>query len=295
MRGSLPSTAMPQASPQISAAASTSKGGPVADWNASAPFSRSERVPEAFGVGRHIVPIRPPAESLAYSLRHKLQNLGAALFPHASPGIVCPPGPLPTGPLPPIVVSSLMRSGTHLAIDLLLNNLAGYRQEPLYLDFDAYLYEGFSPLALQAVGSSLVKTHIAQRPFDEESAQALHQLAHRGLVIIPVRSPANIRKSMARWGYPLTEADILQQHQQQLRFWKDHEPILVEFNDLLDPRQAALFLAAVRRRLGLPPAPPAPAPIVAGSSRMRNLWRKLRTRIQASRAPILNTTLGFRL
>ena len=34
---------------------------------------------------------------------------------------------------------------------------------------------------------------------------------------------------------------------------------------------------------------------MAGDSRPRNLWRKLRTRLQASNAPVITTTVGFKL
>jgi len=188
-----------------------------------------------------------------------------------------------------------MRSGTHLTMDLLLNNLPGYRQNPLFIDYDTYVYEGFSPSALLGTGSTIIKTHIIQRPFTATSAGILHQLGRRGLVIIPERDPAKIMASMSRFGYRASEAGILLQHTRQLEFWESFDPMVVPFDDVLDPQKSAVLLRRVRERLGLPAAPSGQFPVVAGSSRPLNLWRKLRTRLQGAAAPAINTTVGFKL
>ena len=246
---------------------------------------------------RDIVPVSLPRNSRAHGLLslRRVQDLAARLIPHGTARVVCPPGPIPTGPQPPIVVSSLMRSGTHLVMDLVLNNLQGYRQDPLYIDFDSYVYEGYSTDALRRAGSTVVKTHFAQRPFTAAAADSLLELASRGAVIIPVRKLADVQRSMAKWGYRISQADLAAQHQQQLDFWNPLNPLLIDFDDLLDAGKAPGFLAALRQRLALPALPQDTVPVMAGDSRPRNLWRKLRTRLQASNAPVINTTVGFKL
>ena len=236
---------------------------------------------------------KPKARGL-FSI-NRLQGLAARFFPHAGPSLICPPGPIPTGPHPPIIVSSLMRSGTHLAMDLVLNNIPEYRQEPLYIDFDSYIYEGYSPQALLSAGSTLIKTHVAQRPFSRAYTDVLRRIGSKGLVIIPIRDISKIRKSMNKWGYDVPEAGLEAQSRNQMAFWSDHQPLLVPFADLLDPDKARHFLNTVIQRLSLNPLPDDQPIRVAGGSRPRNLWRKLRTRLQAAKAPILNTTVGFRL
>lgn len=226
---------------------------------------------------------------------NRLQGIAARIFPHDGPALICPPGPVPTGPRPPIIVSSLMRSGTHLAMDLLLNNLPEYRQDPLYIDFDSYVYEGFSPQSLLGAGSTLIKTHVAQRPFGRAYTDVLRRIGAKGLVVIPVRETSKIRLSMNKWGYDVTDAGLEEHHRSQLEFWKEQRPILIPFAHLLDPEKARDFLQTVRQRLCLDPPPENTPTVVAGRSRPKNLWRKLRTRLQASKAPILNTTVGFRL
>ncbi len=244
---------------------------------------------------REVVPVNRGSSASSFLSLRRLQGIAARLFPHQNARTVCPPGPIPTGPLPPIIVSSLMRSGTHLTIDLLLNNIPGYRQNPLFIDYDTYVYEGYSPSALLGTGSTIVKTHIIQRPFTATSTGILHQLGRRGLVIIPERNPAKIMNSMNRWGYQTTEAEILLQHRRQLDFWENFDPIVVRFEDVLDSEKSAALLRRVRERLGLPEAPSGQLPVVAGSSRPLNLWRKLRSRLQGSAAPVINTTVGFKL
>ncbi len=119
---------------------------------------------------------------------------------------------------------------------------------------------------------------------------------------LPGRLPSflrgNWRTSSDPWpngGYRISQADLAAQHQQQLDFWKLLNPLLIDFDDLLDAGKAPGFLAALRQRLALPALPQDAVPVMAGDSRSRNLWRKLRTRLQASNAPIINTTVGFKL
>jgi hypothetical protein len=188
-----------------------------------------------------------------------------------------------------------MRSGTHLVIDLLLNNVAGYRQSPLYLDYDSYIFEGFCEEALLNAGSCVVKTHVAHRPFDQHAGNTLKALAERGVVIIPVRDPEKIHRSMINFGYHASPGEFAALHARHLEFWKGHDPVLVNFEDLLNPGKAGKFLAEVRERAGLDAAAKAAVPFVALASRTTNLLRKLRTRIQGCKAPRINTSVGFKL
>lgn len=244
---------------------------------------------------QQMIPVsRSTIKAGLFSLR-RAQDLAARLFPHTTGKVMCPPGPLPVGPLPPLIVSSLMRTGTHLIIDLLLNNIQGYRQSPLYLDFDAYTFEGFASAPLLEVGSCVVKTHVAHRPFNQETGDLLRTLAERSVVIIPMRQPEKIFKSMATWGYQASPEEFAGLQARHLDFWKGYDPILVEFNHLLNPEKAAKILAIIRDRAGLPAVSENTLPFVAGSSRARNLFRKLRTRIQGCKAPRINTTVGFKL
>jgi hypothetical protein len=222
-------------------------------------------------------------------LVHSFRALAARVISHETPRLMCPPGPVPLGEHPPIIISSLMRSGTHLLMDLLLNNLPEYRQEPLYVDFDQYVFRGHDRSRLLRAGSCLIKTHAAQRPFDESVQEFLRDLGARGLVIIPQRSLDAVRASMAKWSRPLAD----EVEDKQILIWQGMEPLMVDFQDLLDLEAARALLETVRSRLGLPAA--GNPPVLAAGSTSQVLWDKLQTRLRGARAGRLNTTIGYRL
>lgn len=231
-----------------------------------------------------------PAKVRASSgLFHRLRAVAARVISHETPRLMCPPGPVPLGDHPPIIISSLMRSGTHLLMDLLLNNLPEYRREPLYVDFDQYVFRGHDRAQLLRAGSCLIKTHVAQRPFDKSVRQLLGELGARGLVIIPQRPIDAVRASMAKWSRPVAD----EAEEKQNLFWQGVEPLTIEFPELLEPEATGTFLQSVRSRLGLPAA--SQPPILAANSTSRVLWDKLQTRLRGSRAGRLNTTIGYRL
>ncbi len=217
-----------------------------------------------------------------------LRRVAARMLSHETPRVMCPPGPVPMGDLPPIVICSLMRSGTHLLIDLLLNNLREYRREPLYIDFDQYVFSGHDRETLRRAGNCLIKSHAAQRPFDDSVRDLLRELAG-GLVVIPQRPREQIRASLSRWNQAL--ARDAEEKQEEL--WEGMNPLRIDFRALLDPVSAGKFLQTVRERLGLNPSSAPPMMPAAATSGV--LWDKLQTRLRGSRARRVNTTIGYRL
>jgi hypothetical protein len=228
-------------------------------------------------------------------LKRILRSLGSSCLPHDNPKTVCPPGKIPLGPQPPILVSSLMRSGTHLVIDLLLNNLRPYRNEPLYVDFDHFVYDLGDPAELMKAGSCIIKTHVQQRSFDEPTRQRLKQLAAPGLVIIPHRTAHDTHCSLLRLNQRQSEEQLIRDHQHHLEFWADLSPIIVDFQSLLDPTQATLFLQQVRQRLDIPDPATTEATVTAARSDYGVFWDKFQTRLAGPKARVINTTIGYKL
>ena len=228
-------------------------------------------------------------------LKRLLRSLGSNCLPHDNPKTVCPPGKIPTGPLPPILVSSLMRSGTHLVIDLLLNNLRSYRNEPLYVDFDRCVDDMGDPEELLNAGSCVIKTHVQQCSLDEPARHRLKQLAAPGLVIIPNRPLHDIQRSQHQLNQPQSEEQLVRDHQQHLEFWADFSPIVIDFKSLLDPAQATLFLQQVRQRLAIPEPAIPQATVTAARSDYGVFWDKFRTRIAGPKARVINTTIGYKV
>ena len=81
------------------------------------------------------------------------------LLPHNNHRCIAPPGIIGPAGGKSIIVPSLMRSGTHVLIDLLLNNVPGYRRAPLNVDLDHYLAGKNSLDALNRCGSYVMKSH----------------------------------------------------------------------------------------------------------------------------------------
>ncbi len=227
-------------------------------------------------------------------ITRKLRHIVSTCFPHNNRRTVCPPGPIPTGVHAPIIVSSLMRSGTHLAIDLLLNNLWSYRNNPLYIDFDRLALDTPDPERIKTAGSCIIKTHVQQCAFDEKTRDLLKSIASKGLVVIPTRDLAATHSSLKKWNQSFSLEKLKRDHSEHLDFWKEFFPIVVDFKDLLDPARAGLFLRDVRQRLDLPDDESPADVITASGLELRIFWSKLHTRLVGSDAGLINTTIGFK-
>ena len=188
-----------------------------------------------------------------------------------------------------------MRSGTHLTIDLLLNNLSSYRNNPLYIDFDRFVYEAHDPNTLTNAGSCIIKTHFRQRPFTQETLKLLESIASNGLVIIPTRDLAATQASMKKWNFSPSLEKLQKDHDDQLIFWSRFNPLIIDFKDLLNPTKAISFLQDVRQRLHLPDSESPSILTLANGSNFEIMWNKMNTRLAGSHAKTINTTIGYKI
>ncbi len=65
---------------------------------------------------------------------------------------------------PHVVVAAQMRSGTHLLIDLILNNFPVYRESPLYLDLERYRLSDLETSRIPDLRGLVIKTHCVPTP-----------------------------------------------------------------------------------------------------------------------------------
>src|SRR5579859_7066083 len=107
------------------------------------------------------------------TMKGTLLNFASRLLPHDTVQTTCPPAPLVNGEGSLIIVCSLMRSGTHLLLDAMFNNLPALRRRPLFVDFDAYERTGLPVSAFASATGMVIKTHYPQTPLKEEYASAL--------------------------------------------------------------------------------------------------------------------------
>ncbi|MDB6066748.1 MAG: pgi [Pedosphaera sp.] len=227
-------------------------------------------------------------------MRETLRLLGSKLVPHDTRNTTCPPAQLVSGSGPLVIVTSMMRSGTHLLLDSLFNNFPAMRRCPLFLDFDAY-ERGKLPVApLADVKGMTVKTHYPQTELAGPYASALAAMAGRAVVLAPRRSGEEIRRSLAKWGMEYSVEEFAELERSFSAFWAPYAPVQVDFATLLDPVKMKDMIKLIADRTGLP-LPERKLPIMPARHRYGAYFDKGLTRLLGSRAPRINTTIGYRL
>ena len=215
-------------------------------------------------------------------------------IPPSTPQTVCPPGKLqPSAEKRSLVIgASFPRSGTHLLIDLILNNFPAYRREPLYVNLDEYISQGLDVEELIQTGGYVVKTHYPESTFSAENHAAYERVFENALVLSPRRSQEEIVKSFRRMTDVKRRSEVRTTHLAYLEFWEQRPKHLFEFADLIDPAKSE---RNVERLAKLLPAERANT-LVGPPDRnhyLSVLFRKLGTRIFGNRLSTVNTTVGF--
>ncbi len=215
-------------------------------------------------------------------------------IPPNTPKTVCPPGKLQPSVIkrPLVVVASYPRSGTHLLIDLILNNFPAYRREPLYVNLDEYIRQGLDVEELIQIGGYVVKTHYPESTFSADNHAAYQRVFTNAIVIGPHRANEQIVRSYQRMTDLKRKAEVISTLQDYLDFWQEHPKQRFEFSDLINPAETHALLGRLGELLGVEHA----ATEVGPPDRNRYLRvciRKLGTRLFGNRLSKVNTTVGF--
>jgi hypothetical protein len=215
-------------------------------------------------------------------------------IPPDNPKTVCPPGKLQPSAVacPLVVVASFPRSGTHLLIDLILNNFPAYRREPLYVNLDEYIRQGLDVEELIRIGGYVVKTHYPESTFSVDNHAAYQRVFDNALVLSPRRAHDQIVRSYQRMTDLKRKSEVASTLQDYLDFWQGHPTQLFEFSDLVNPAQTTTLLQRLSKLLGVacgsrPVGPP------NRKRRLRVYLRKLGTRLLGNQLSKVNTTVGF--
>ncbi|WP_202261166.1 hypothetical protein [Rhodovulum sulfidophilum] len=224
---------------------------------------------------------------------HRFANfVGRRILPFSNGRVVSPPGAIGHHERRCIVVATTMRSGTHVMIDLLLNNLPAYRNRPLYIDLDQHLRRGEMPVDPQA--GYVVKTHypftMPGGKFPEDRLMGLFQ---NSLVITIQRDQAEILRSLARW-HAATSDQILSRFGDGFdrfnAFWPGRDRMAIDHRTLFDRDAMQMLIRQIAERTGTEPArrfvPPPPR-----DATQRIYLMKATTRLLGARAPRINTTI----
>lgn len=224
--------------------------------------------------------------------------VGTHIVPFTNPRVVCPPGRIRSQGRRNIIVATPMRSGTHILIDLILNNLPDYRNNPLYVDLDQCRKQsgpGNDILAnITSQAGYLVKTHMPLNVPDDMSGNSrVKELIDEGIVVTVRRSRADVCRSLGNWhGLDMTEAE---QHYgvEYDRFWQiwdGHNGISLTFEELFNPTAMQKFLQRLGKETDTSPASRYTAP-PSGKNRNRIYANKMLTRLLGRRATRIDTTI----
>lgn len=213
-----------------------------------------------------------------------------------SPRCVAPPGSLEQSSGTPVIIASLMRSGTHLLIDSVLNNCKELRRNPLYIDLDQFINTYPFPAACNDIlnaGSYIVKTHYPQLGGESQRHKEIIQLLSKNAKVIAVTRDLNeISSSFQAFSGSEHLPDLNDVHSKFTSFWSDQDALCLNYKDLVNNWDEAM--TKFWQYTGLSPELKTRRPPRKNQKTLA-YCNKLLTRLLGNRAPIINTTIGFSL
>lgn len=223
--------------------------------------------------------------------------IGRSILPFMNPRVVCPPGHSLRQGRPNLIVATPMRSGTHVLIDLILNNLAPYRNRPLYVDLDQCLKQRSAErdwlAMLHPDQGYVIKTHYPIGIPQAAEAPSIDRLVQAGIVIAIHRPRKAILKSLVQWrGEAAADAEARfgSQIDDFWNFWSGHVCINLDFDDLFDETAMRKLMRDLAERCVID-APARFIPPADRKGRRRIYMDKALTRLLGRNAPRINTTI----
>jgi hypothetical protein len=232
----------------------------------------------------------------------KIANyIGEHLLKYSNPRVVCPPGKLSIGQGELVLVPTLIRSGTHLLIDAIINNFPQYKRTPLYVDLDALLNDSSTRdnqvEKLIKCGGYALKTHFPQVNFHPDREVFIRKIAASSKIITIERNLDDSFYSCKAWSktYPIAQSQetYLQSVDMFRNFWGQYDCMKVSFSEIIDRDRFADLVHRIGNYIGVSPRirtiySPRPDEIL-------NVYMiKTITRILGQYSPVVNTTIKFR-
>ena len=187
-----------------------------------------------------------------------------------------------------------MRSGTHLLIDLMLNNFPQLRGESLYVELDHAAMEGLDKESFAGLGRCICKTHYDGEEKEVARREIVELVCNHGLLIEPVRNYEEIKRSLQNF---ISEEDYQEQLASTERYhnyWAGKECLTVSFKDLISREGNDKVISQIASYIGEKPSEKR----FYNRSRSQEkliLVEKLLTRLRGVRQRRVNTTIGFGL
>jgi hypothetical protein len=176
-----------------------------------------------------------------------VNTIGKRMLSFQNSRVVAPPGVIVANGRQNVIVATPKRSGTHLAIDMIVNNHRAYRRKPVYVDLDMVAkrrdYESLDRLRERA--GYVIKTHFPIAVHNEnEVREAIDAIASGSVVIVIHRSADDIVRSMGRWSAANDESVRLNIERFQ-EFWRERADVTLDFASLFKPEGVRALLAHV--------------------------------------------------
>ena len=206
----------------------------------------------------------------------------------------CPPGKLKKeNQTPHLIVASMMRSGTHLAINMILNNFLVYKGTPLYINLEMFLYTGGSLEELSRAGGSIVKTHFPQAIECQGHEQEISEFLRKEKVILITRNPPQIKRSLQNFGqWGTGESLKFDEIQREFEgYWMrayTGDVLSLDYADLIQSEKLPDLLRQIEEFTGLTRNPKSVS-IINKNRRYTILLSKALTRVFGRFAPHINT------
>ncbi|WGL15251.1 hypothetical protein PVT68_10760 [Microbulbifer bruguierae] len=226
-------------------------------------------------------------------IRYLVNYFGKYFLSFKNPRVVCPPGNLPSVEGKPIIVASVMRSGTHLAIDLLLNNFQSIPKTPLYVDGDQYFRSEVNRTGYLSegvkIGKCVLKTHYPQR-LPAGKREIFQRLASESHVIVLRRPIEETYRSLSAWGVSIEYPQYLDIVSDFYSFWEEAAPhrIEIDFSQLTNKKRFEDLVRRIESETGIVSRKKIKYPINPKHVGKIALT-KFATRLMGKYAPTINT------
>jgi len=213
----------------------------------------------------------------------------------------CPPGALPTCDvdLPTLVIPTFRRTGTHLLIDIILNNFPQYKQKPLFIDLDQWVKSGKKISEIPTDIGCLIKTHIPnslsnEYMTDEDQEDLINFCRAPEVKIISThREKQQVLNSLLKsFSFKISSQELDQQLITFNEFWGGFLSLAVPFNRLSDPNKTPDIVKKISEYIQISSTKKT-RPIFNKSAKFKVYFWKIMTRLLGRKSLIVNTTIGF--
>ena len=228
--------------------------------------------------------------------------IGRKFLTQDNPRVCCPPGPILPGEGPFVMVATVMRAGTHLLIDSILNNFPRTRRSPLYVDLDSIPNDRIPGTAV--VGRIRCEDSLPPGGgWRDERSPLVEAVARQSRILTINRDPKASYRSTRAWleaesnvSRMMSVAESEDIYYESLRrfneFWARFEHLPIDFHDLTNPQSQPETIRKIGEWIGQEPRSPMIYPYPK-TAKLKVYSAKALTRLFGRHAPVVNTTIRF--